>query len=105
MEADYEPYEIACVIHGFKLVDSESYERRYRRRNGRSLAPGYYVVHWPEHCRTRRFDEQAAFHGPYQRKQAARDALERLQTKAESKAKAFVRELENRVSRAVGIAA
>ena len=105
MEAHYELYEIACVIHGFKLVDCESYERHYSSRDGHSLTPGYYVVHWPEHCRNRRFDEQATFHGPFKQKQAARAALQRLQSEAEMKANAFEVELKNQAARPIRIAA
>jgi hypothetical protein len=79
MEADYDSFEIACVIYGFRLVDSESYERQYRRRNDRPLAPGYYVVHWPESIRIRRFNEHAVFFGPFKARTEAQAALERLQ--------------------------
>jgi hypothetical protein len=86
MEADYESFEIACVIGGYQLIDSESYERRYRRSNGLPLAPGYYVVHWPDHIRARRFNEEALFHGPFRRRREAQAALERLRTVREEEA-------------------
>lgn len=86
MEADYESFEIACVIGGYQLIDSESYERRYRRSNGLPLAPGYYVVHWPDHIRARRFNEEALFHGPFRRRREAQAALERLRTVREAEA-------------------
>jgi hypothetical protein len=78
MEADYDRFEIVCVIGGYKLVDAESYERRYRHSMGLILAPGYYLVHWPEAVRIRRFNELAVFEGPYRDRaqvQAVRDGL------------------------------
>jgi hypothetical protein len=79
MEADYDCFEIACVIYGFRLVDSESYERQYRRQDGRPLRPGYYVVHWPASIRIRRFNEHAVFFGPFRVRAEAQMILEHLQ--------------------------
>lgn len=78
MEADYDNLEIARVIHGYKLVDSESYERQYARPDGLPLVPGYYVVYWSEGIIVRRFNEAASFYGPFRLRQEARDFLERL---------------------------
>jgi hypothetical protein len=79
MEADYANYEIAHVIRGFRLFDSESYERHYHRPDGQSLSPGYYVVNWPKSARIKRFDEQAIFRGPFGDRHEAEAAIGRLQ--------------------------
>jgi hypothetical protein len=71
MDADYDIFEIVAVIRDFWLVDAESYQRRYCTNNGQPFAPGYYVVFWPEHIRARRFDEHAAFHGPFKLRKEA----------------------------------
>lgn len=71
MESDYETFEIAIVIRDFWLIDSDSYQRKYCTRHGKPIAPGYYVVNWPEHIRARRFDEHAEFHGPFASRQEA----------------------------------
>jgi len=68
MEAQYDRFEIVRVIREFKLVDAESYERRYWRRDGRPLPPGYYVVNWPDNVVVRKFDEHAVFYGPFLRR-------------------------------------
>lgn len=78
MEAQYDSFEIARVIHGFKLIDAESYERRYDRREGLPLAPGYYVVNWSEAVVVRRFNEDARFYGPFRLRQEAAAFLDRL---------------------------
>jgi len=76
MDADYDIFEIVAVIRDFWLVDAESYQRRYSTNDGHLLAPGYYVVTWPEHIRARRFNEQAAFHGPFKLRNEALAVLE-----------------------------
>lgn len=76
MDADYEIFEIVAVIRDHWLIDAESYQRRYNTRHGQPLAPGYCVVNWPDHIQTRRFNEHAAFHGPFALREeaiAARD--------------------------------
>jgi hypothetical protein len=78
MESDYDRFETVYVIDGHRLIDPESYERQYQRPDGLSLAPGYYVASWPESVRTRRFDERALFHGPFERRPVAQAVLERL---------------------------
>ena len=80
MDADYEIFEIVAVIRDFWLFDAESYQRRYFTSDGQPLAPGYYVVKWPEHIRARRFNEHAMFHGPFKLRkeaQAARDWMQK----------------------------
>jgi hypothetical protein len=79
MEAEYDRFEIVRILRGFKLVDPESYERRYRRRDGRPLAPGYYVVNWPESVVVRKFDEHPVFYGPFQWREDAQAFLAQVQ--------------------------
>ena len=74
MDADYDIFEIVAVIREFWLVDAESYQRRYSTNDGQPLAPGYYVVNWPEHVRARRFNEHAMFYGPFKLRMEAQEA-------------------------------
>lgn len=76
MDADYDIFEIVAVIRDFWLVDAESYQRRYCTKHGQPLSRGYYVVNWPEHVRARRFNEHAAFHGPFLLRKEAQAALD-----------------------------
>lgn len=82
MEAEYDSVEIARVIHGYKLIDSESYERCYSRRGGEPLLPGYYVATWPKDIKIRRFNEDAVFYGPFRRRNDAEAVLEQFRTAA-----------------------
>jgi hypothetical protein len=76
MDADYDIFEIVAVIRDFWLVDAESYQRSYCTNHGQPLTPGYYVVNWPEHIRARRFNEHAAFHGPFKLRKEAEATLD-----------------------------
>lgn len=76
MDADYDIFEIIAVLRDFWLIDSESYQRRYCTSYGKPLGAGYYVVNWPEHIRKRRFNEHAAFHGPFNSRKEAEMAYE-----------------------------
>lgn len=76
MEADYEIFELVTVTRDFWLFDAECYQRRYSTNHGQPLAPGYYVVNWPEHIRIRRFTKNAAFHGPFLCRKEAQAALD-----------------------------
>jgi hypothetical protein len=76
MDADYDIFEIVAVIRDFWLVDAESYQRSYCTGHSQPLAPGYYVVNWPEHIRARRFNKHAAFHGPFKFRKEAQAALD-----------------------------
>jgi hypothetical protein len=75
MDADYDFFEIVAVTRDFWLIDAESYQRSYCTSHGHPLVPGYYVVNWPETIRVRRFNEQAAFHGPFELHDEAQAAL------------------------------
>jgi hypothetical protein len=76
MDADYDIFEIVTVVRDFWLFDAECYQRRYSTAHGQPLAPGYYVVNWPEHILIRRFTKNAAFHGPFISRKAAQTALD-----------------------------
>jgi hypothetical protein len=79
MDPDYDVFEVVKVIHDFWLFDAESYQRRYSIAGSRALAPGYYVVSWPESIRNRRFNEDASFHGPFAFRQEAQKFLVTMQ--------------------------
>lgn len=78
MEARSADYEVVHVISEFRLLDEESYERVYWRRDGKSLSPGYYIVNWGPGTVRRKFDEAAEFRGPYRIEADARAAARRL---------------------------
>lgn len=86
MEPGYEKFELVHVIKAFRLVDSESYERVYWRRDGAALAPGYYVVNWSSRVAKRAFDEDAIFCGPFRERADALDNLERLRERYDAAA-------------------
>jgi len=75
MEPDYDEVELVHVIKPFRLVDAESYERAYWRRDGVALAAGYYVVSWPSRAAKRAFNEDAIFRGPFRERAEALDNL------------------------------
>lgn len=65
------PAEVVWVYEQFKLIDAESYQRVYSRRNGRQLVKGYYVVSWPAGRGDLTFGDEAVFCGPYGSRKAA----------------------------------
>ena len=70
-------YEVVRVIDARSLVDSESYQRTYRRRGGKPLAPGFYVVLWPDpDVRPHYEDAHTEFVGPFDSGAMARAAME-----------------------------
>lgn len=75
MEANYDCREVVLVIDGFRLIDGESYERRYQRHVPVALPRGYYVVDWPSGSTRRRFDAHARFNGPWATRTQALAAL------------------------------
>lgn len=76
MEIYYDCYEVAFACSGFRIFDAEGYERRYLSRDRHALERGYYVVHWPEEIRIRRFDEHAGFFGPFKTRKEALAAVD-----------------------------
>lgn len=73
-EPTYQP-EVVFVFEQFRLIDAESYQRTYTRKNGSPLARGYYVVSWPIGCEDRKFGDAALFHGPYRSRKDAESSL------------------------------
>lgn len=71
-----EGYEIVCVIDKRSLVDSESYQRHYRRPRGRPLEPGFYIVIARDAHAKPRYDASAEFVGPFDSATLARAAME-----------------------------
>ena len=69
-------FEVVRVISECRLVDEESFEHVYWRRDGKPLAQGYYIVSWPPGARVGRFNEDAVFRGPYRQRTEALAALE-----------------------------
>ncbi|MCC6611356.1 MAG: hypothetical protein IT515_16995 [Burkholderiales bacterium] len=69
-------FEVVRVIDDNSLVDSESYQRSYRRRGAQSLTPGFYVVLWPDPASRPRYDVRAEFVGPFESDIVARAAME-----------------------------
>ncbi|HVB48427.1 MAG TPA: hypothetical protein VNF69_08570 [Burkholderiales bacterium] len=78
MERDGDKFEVVHVIREFRLVDADSCERVYWRRDGAALAKGYYVVSWPARARTRIFNEDARFRGPFRNRHDAQHRLQQL---------------------------
>lgn len=72
------PPEVVWVYEQFKLIDAESYQRVYSRKNGRQLAKGYYVVTWPAGQGDLTFGDEAVFSGPYGSKKAAETDMENI---------------------------
>jgi hypothetical protein len=69
--------ELVTVVTSAMLIDAESKERTYWRRDGMGLPAGRYVVTWPPGITHRRFNEDAQFTGPYRTEQEALEALRR----------------------------
>ena len=85
MEYAYQDLELVHVIKPFRLVDSESYERVYWRRDGVPLSPGYYVASWPARTTARKFNEEARFRGPFRERGAAQQSLLEMQARLQSR--------------------
>ena len=78
--------EIVTVISHCRLIDSQSEERMYWRRNGQGLVAGHYVVTWPAGIVMRSFNEYAVFQGPFPSIADAQPALDRALEKASARA-------------------
>lgn len=78
MEADYGDFEIVRVISDFRLLDPESLERAYWRRDGRGLPVGWYVVSWPQGIAVKRFNEDTVFRGPFKLREEAQATAQHL---------------------------
>ncbi|GEM_PF-5983959 len=78
----YSEMQVVFVSEGFRLIDAESYQRTYRRRDALPLATGYYVVSWPPGSEAGSYDEKAVFRGPFKRRREAETNLERFRALA-----------------------
>jgi|ERR1043166_5631672 hypothetical protein len=58
-------HEIVRVLSSDKLVDSESFERRYYQHDGNGVPVGFYIVSWPAAIHHTEYDETATFVGPF----------------------------------------
>lgn len=72
-------FEVVYVLADFRLLDAESYQRAYARRDGKALGKGHYFVCWPPGSDTRRFGAETIFHGPFVRRRDAITNMYRLQ--------------------------
>ncbi|HSO06374.1 MAG TPA: hypothetical protein VLW45_03995 [Pelomicrobium sp.] len=71
MNANRDDLEIVHIISEFRLLDEDSYERIYWRRDGKPLETGWYLVGWAPGVTERKFNEEARFIGPYRRPEDA----------------------------------
>jgi hypothetical protein len=72
-------FELVYVLADFRLLDAESYQRSYARRDGKALGEGHYFVCWPPGSDTSRFGSEIVFHGPFMRRRDAITNMYRLQ--------------------------
>jgi len=75
VEPDNGNFEVVRVISEFRLLDAESCEHTYWRRDGKGLAAGWYFVNWPRGTVARRFNEDALFRGPFKLRDEAQAAV------------------------------
>jgi len=85
MDVHYDSLEVVRVGSNFRLLDPESYERRYSRSDNEALEAGLYVVHWPVGIDVRRFDETAVYFGPFKSRADAHLALAELRARFETR--------------------
>lgn len=78
-EISSHPLEVVWVYEQFRLIDPESYQRVYSRKNGRPLAKGFYIVSWPKGRGDQAYGNEAAFHGPYLNRKEAEASAEMFQ--------------------------
>jgi hypothetical protein len=67
--------EVVRVFARFQLIDAESYQRTYSRKDHTPLPLGYYVVTWPHGMEEMTYGNVAKFEGPYRIKRDAEFAL------------------------------
>ena len=70
-----EEAEVVRILNERSLIDSESYQRKYRTRV--PLLPGYYVVVWKGDGARRVYDDDAQYLGPYRARSDAEMLLHR----------------------------
>jgi hypothetical protein len=71
-------FEVVHVVGRGRLIDAESYEQTIWARDGGSLPQGFYVVCWSVAGLEGMYDEDAAFRGPFQRREEAWAVIEQL---------------------------
>jgi hypothetical protein len=71
-------FQVVEVTGECCLRDGGGTEHAYWRRDGCSLAPGFYVVHWPPGGTVGRFHEDARFEGPFTSRGGAEAGLPRI---------------------------
>lgn len=64
-------YEVVFAKSSSHVIDSLGNPCRYRTRDGQSLAPGYYMVIWPDNSQEPLFDADAQYKGPFPSPEAA----------------------------------
>jgi hypothetical protein len=89
MGALAEEFEIVRVTRPFQLIDSEGLTTVYWRRDGVPLPSGIDVVCWPPRAKTRTFNEDVSFRGPFRTQRAAETACEELAAKRARRLRAF----------------
>ncbi len=67
--------EVVRVFAQFQLIDAESYQRTYSRKDRTPLPMGYYVVTWPHDREEMTYGNVAKFEGPYRTRRDAEFAL------------------------------
>ncbi|HEY4659441.1 MAG TPA: hypothetical protein VIH11_08030 [Gemmatimonadaceae bacterium] len=77
--------EIVRVVTECRLLDSRSEEHVYWRRDGRGLAPGFYLARRGGAGARRTFNEDAEFRGPYRSRADAQAAMEELVARMEAR--------------------
>jgi hypothetical protein len=73
------------------LQDAAGVEHPYWRRDGRSVTPGFYVVHWPPGATVGRFNEDTFFEGPFLQRSSAEAALPRIMALAARRGTRYAR--------------
>jgi hypothetical protein len=81
MQSPANRFEMVRVTGECRLLDADSVEHVYWRRDGKALAVGHYVVGWPPGIVGRRFNEDAIFHGPFRLRIEAETSLEELRAR------------------------
>lgn len=75
MNPENAPIQVVRIVSHCRLLDAQSREQIYWRRDGLGLANGWYGVTWPAGAVPGRFDEAADFHGPYATREEALAAM------------------------------
>ena len=77
-------FQVVEVLGECRLRDAQGRKHMYWRRDGCSLTPGFYVVHWPPGAVIGRFHEDAKFEGPFRERSGAEAGMQRLKAYADA---------------------